>query len=280
MKISVFTVMFPDLTPEEAASALATAGYEGVEWRVTHVPEGRRSELPSFWGNNLCTLAPTDAGAHRARSLAESAGLAISNLGTYIAVGDLSATEEAMRFAQIAGAPQVRVGVGSSQGASYTERFAATKTFLTEVEPLALRYGIKALIEIHYGTICPSASAAYRLVSYFDPQAIGVIYDPGNMVYEGFETYHLGIELLGPYLAHVHLKNAAFTRPEEGGVWTPYWAPLDDGVVDFPVLFTALQAAGYDGWLSVEDFSAVRSSREVLEHNIAFIRDALARVSD
>jgi sugar phosphate isomerase/epimerase len=276
MKLSVFTVMLPDLTPEEAAQALKEAGYDGVEWRVTRVPEARRDEAPSFWGNNLCTLSPTTDEARRARALSQSAGLAIPNLGTYIAVGDLVAVEEALRFAQVAGSPQVRVGVGSLEGATYASRFEAARVFLGEVQTLARRHGVRALVEIHHGTICPSASAAYRLVSAFDPQAIGVIYDPGNMVYEGFEDYGLGIELLGPHLAHVHVKNAAFVRPEGGGLWMATWAPLEDGVVNFHALCAALRAGGYEGWLSVEDFSAVRSSREALRHNIAFIRDALS----
>jgi sugar phosphate isomerase/epimerase len=59
-------------------------------------------------------------------------------------------------------------------------------------------------------------------------------------------------------------------------VWTATWAPLEDGAVNFPQLFAALRAVGYDGWLSVEDFSAVRPSREALRHNLAFIRDAVA----
>ncbi len=219
MKISVFTVMLPDLTPEEAVGALKAAGYDGVEWRVTHIPETRRGEPPSFWGNNLCTFAPTAAEARRARLLSESAHLTIPNLGTYISVGDLPAVEEAMRFAQIAGAPAVRVSPGSLDGGTYAERFSAAQAFLTQVEALARRHGVRALIEIHHNTICPSASLAHRLVSSFEPRAVGVIYDPGNMVYEGFESYRLGIELLGPYLAHVHIKNAAYARAAGGGLW-------------------------------------------------------------
>jgi sugar phosphate isomerase/epimerase len=55
---------------------------------------------------------------------------------------------------------------------------------------------------------------------------------------------------------------------------------LEDGVVNLLQLFAVLRAFGYDGWLSVEDFSAARPSREALRHNLAVIRDALARASN
>jgi sugar phosphate isomerase/epimerase len=114
-------------------------------------------------------------------------------------------------------------------------------------------------------------------VAGFDPEWVGVIYDPGNMVYEGFEDYTLGLEVLGPYLAHVHIKNAAYERPPGGGVWTPRWAPLEDGAVDFYQLIVALQAVGYDGWLSIEDFSQARPSCEAVAHNARFVRDVVER---
>jgi sugar phosphate isomerase/epimerase len=277
MKFGVFTVMLPDLTPEEAVQALQANGYDGIEWRVTHIPPERRGEAPSFWGNNLCTLAPTEADAERGRALAAAAGLEIINLGTYIAVGDVAAVEQAMRLARIAGSPQVRIGVAKPRpGQPYAHLFEASRAFLAQVEPLARRYRVKALVEIHHDTICPSAALTQRLVSAFDPACIGVIHDAGNMVYEGYETYGLGLELLGPYLAHVHLKNAAFTRPQAGGVWQPCWSPLEDGVVDFKQLLTALETVGYDGWLVFEDFSQARPSREALRHNLGFI-NKLAR---
>ncbi|MGH3144252.1 MAG: sugar phosphate isomerase/epimerase family protein [Rubrobacter sp.] len=272
MKVGVFTVGLPDLTPEEAAREIKEAGYDGVEWRVTRVPDRVRGEEPSFWGNNLCTLEPTLEEARRARRLSEEAGLEVPGLGTYVAVGDLEAAEEAMRFAVAAGAPQVRVGAGAPDGSSYEELFSAARAFLGGVEDLARSHGVKALVEIHHKTICPSASLAHRLVSAFDPDLVGVIFDPGNMAQEGFEDYRIGTELLGPYLAHVHVKNAAFERPEGGGVWEPRWSPLGDGVVDFDLVVEALRAVGYDGWLVVEDFSGTRPSRETLRHNLGFVR--------
>jgi sugar phosphate isomerase/epimerase len=273
MKIGVFTVGLPDLTPEEATREIQAAGYDGVEWRVARIPEEFRREKPSFWRNNLCTLEPTEEEARRARSLCGGSGLEVAGLGTYIGVGDLDGVDEAMNFARVAGAPQIRVGSGSLEGASYARRFEEARRFLAGVEELAGRYGVTALVEIHHGTICPSASLAHRLVSDFSPERIGVIFDPGNMVLEGFEDYRIGTELLGPYLAHVHLKNAGFDQPESGGTWRPRWAPLEDGVVDFERLFEALRIAAYDGWLVMEDFSAARPSREALRHDLGFVRD-------
>jgi sugar phosphate isomerase/epimerase len=273
MKVGVFTVGIPDLTPEEGARELKAAGYDGVEWRVTRVPEEVKDREPSFWGNNLCTLEPTQEDAERARWVSGETGIEIAGLGTYIGVGDLVATEEAMRFARTAGAPQVRVGVERPrEGTTYGELFETTKDYLAGVEELSKEHGIKALVEIHHGTIAASPSLAHRLITGFDPDAIGVIFDPGNMVHEGFEDYRMGMELLGPYMAHAHIKNAAYDRPEGGGVWKARWAPLDDGVVDFGSFFGALRSVGYDGWLVVEDFSGVRPSRETLAHNISFLR--------
>jgi sugar phosphate isomerase/epimerase len=172
------------------------------------------------------------------------------------------------------------VGVGRAGDGSYSEMFDAARRFLSGVEDLSGEHKVKAVVEIHHGTICPSASLAHRLVSGFDPQRIGVIFDPGNMVNEGFEDYRIGLELLGPHLAHVHLKNAAFDRPEGGGVWRPRWSPLEDGVVDFEELFYALRGVGYDGWLVVEDFSGARPSREALRHNLKLIQGLIAGVPD
>src|ERR671921_968734 len=127
MKVGVFTVGLPDLTPEEAVRELRDAGYDGVEWRVTRVPEEARGEEPSFWGNNFCTLEPTEEEARRARRISEEAGLEVPGLGTYVAVGDLEAADEAMRFAVTAGAPPGRGGGGGPGGGSYEALFPAAQ---------------------------------------------------------------------------------------------------------------------------------------------------------
>jgi len=272
MKLAIFTVMLPDMTPEKAAQEIKAAGYDGVEWRVTNVPDDVKDDAPSFWGNNLCTLSPTEEDAKRARQISEEAGLETPTIGTYIRMNDIEGVKAAIKFAQVLGCKQFRVGFGNFTG-NYTEQFEAAKSFLAEAIDLAKGAQLKPLVEIHHRTIVPSASLMYRLVSNFSPSEVGVIHDAGNMVHEGFEDYRMGLELLGDYLAEVHIKNASY-EPKKAGVWQSGWSPLRNGVVDFNALFGALKASGYDGWLAVEDFSKALPSKEALADNIAFIKEA------
>jgi len=143
-------------------------------------------------------------------------------------------------------------------GRRYNELFRETVERFADAEDLAGKYEVKANVEIHFGTICPSASSAYRLVSNFDPRYVGVIYDPGNMIYEGYENWRLGIELLWSYLAHVHIKNARWELSSGAGKvkrWRPVMCSLSEGFLDWREVILALEKVGYEGWLSFEDFS-------------------------
>lgn len=276
MKLAVFTVMLPDLTPEEAAVELKASGYDGVEWRVTHLREGTKSDdAPSFHGNNLCAFLPTEAEAKRAKKITEDAGLAIPNIGSYINMGELDKVKAAIVFAKTLGSPHFRVGFGNFPG-NYTAEFEKAKEFLAATIALAKEAELKPLVEIHHKTIVSSAALMHRLVSNFSSDDIGVIHDAGNMAHEGFEDYRIGLELLGDYLKEVHLKNAAF-KAQDSGTWECDWSPLTSGVVNFDKLFSALKAINYDGWFALEDFSETFPSKEALRKDAAFLRDAWER---
>jgi sugar phosphate isomerase/epimerase len=146
------------------------------------------------------------------------------------------------------------------------------------VEALARIYGVRAVVETHPRTIVPSASAVASFLEPFDPQWTGALWDPGNMVKEGFEDYRLGLEVLGPYLAHVQLKNAVWRpagqRADGSQTWSFEWAPMSAGLVDMPAVFEALRAVGYDGWVSCEDFSTEQPVKERLRDNLAYLMTA------
>jgi sugar phosphate isomerase/epimerase len=152
------------------------------------------------------------------------------------------------------------------------------------VAELARQYNLRALIELHHGTLSPSASAAGGFLGNFDPRYVGVIHDAGNMVHEGYEQYRLGLEVLGPYLAHVHLKNArwqpASVRSDNRTAWRAEWAPLAHGMVNVEALFRALYDVGYDGWISFEDFSAEQPLGDRLRDNLTYTKRMMQSLAD
>jgi len=277
MKLSVFTVATPDLTPEELAAASAAAGLDGIEWRYTEVPEARRNEKPSYWGNNLCTLSPLAGPGEidRFKEAAEAQGLKTLGLMAYLRLGDLEGTEKLLSAAKRMSAPFVRLPVpGYDRSTPYPELQERGQDYLREAADLCRQYGVKGLLETHHGTIAASASAALRLAERFDPDHIGVLYDPGNMVYEGYENYRMGLELLGPYLAHVHMKNAGWMPPsgDPEGEWQAGWRPMSQGMVPWRRVVEDLRSVGYDGYIGVEDFSGQYGSAEMLKAFAAYMR--------
>ena len=162
----------------------------------------------------------------------------------------------------------------------YAQQFEDTRAYLRHVEPMLKKYGVKMLIETHHGMIISSASSAMRVLDGFDPNYFGVIFDPGNMVYEGYEDYNKSFDMLGAYLAHVHIKNAALVpagEDEFGATkYTQSWMPLKKGSANLKALIQALVKVGYDGVLSVEDFSNEKPTREKLEENIAYLKQLIA----
>jgi len=283
MKYAIFTVSLPEYTPEQGATALAPAGYDGIEWRVV---DQAPAEQPGFWAGNRCTwpLATLVEDAPRIRQIAEGAGLAMPSLGTYASCAQPEAVDLAMRGAVALGVGQLRINVPAlDPGESYRKQRDLAQAQYREVAAMARRYGVRALIEIHMGNLVPSASAAALFLAPFDPREVGVIHDAGNMVYEGYEHYRLGLEQLGPHLAHVHLKNAAWRqvgqRADGSAEWQPGWAGITSGAVDFAALLRALRQVGYDGWLSFEDFSTEQPLAERVRGNLAYIRALAERVA-
>jgi sugar phosphate isomerase/epimerase len=282
MKLSVFTVVTPDLSPEELVDTAKDTGLDGVEWRFKETPEEVKQEEPSFWGNNLCTIDPNLAPEQmvRFKELTESRGLEIASVTPYLNALNLEETEHVFSTAKLLGAKMIRVGSAGYNGTeSYTELFDKTSKYIKEAERMAKQYGVKGIVETHHKTITPSAGLAHRLVSQCDPDHIGVLFDPGNMVHEGFEDFKMGMELLGPYLAHVHVKNAHWKSSGKRGdgtlEWNSEWAPMTEGIVNFTEVFNYLKSVGYDGYLGIEDFSKQYKSKELLQQYAAFVKERL-----
>lgn len=283
MKYSVFTASTPQWEPAEAARMLAAQGWDGVEWRIT---DQEPAEPPGFWAGNLATWPLTgleDLLPEIARVTRES-GLELSGLGGYARCDDHANVERMLSATAVLGAGQVRVTMPALGTGDYRDLFSGARRDLEWVADRAAAHGVKALVELHHRTITASASAAIRLVDGLDPDHVGVIHDLGNLVIEGQEDALAAFQMLGPYLAHVHVKNVAWvvtgTDGFEGATaWAEQWAPLRSGQADVEAYLEALAEFGYDGWITLEDFSTDVPLEERTRDNLAYLRAVHARVA-
>lgn len=249
MKLGVYSIVLPDYRRDDAAQLVSQIGYSGIEWTVGY--EDRVFDSGEQWHVSLENI---EEDAPRAKEVAHRHGLEIPSLGTSSDTGDFEKIERLMKAAVAMGAPMLRIGSAGYDGSTHYEelRERVTDNYRT-IESMAADHGVKALIEIHANTICPSASATMRILEHFDPAHVGAILDPGNMVIEGMEKWRMGIEILGPYLAHVHAKNMKWVQDAEGQ-WSWENASLEGGLADFEAIIAALAEYDYDGYIDLEDF--------------------------
>lgn len=269
-KYAGFTLMMPDLTIPESAALLKELGYDGVEWRVHSVPA--ESSKNDTWRGNKATIDidTIEETADDIKKLCDDNGLEIISLGTYLSYNMLDDLEKCMAAAKKMGCHSIRMSTPKYDSSkSYNDILDAAISGFSKVEKLAEKYRVRANIELHNGVICPGASSAYMLVSEFDPDHIGVIVDPGNMVTEGYEDWHMGFDVLGPYLAHVHVKNTALVQCD--GVWKSKVVPLDKGIVSWRSVLKALNDVGYNGWLAMEDLST-DDTKTKLKRGIEYLK--------
>ncbi len=277
MKFAVFSVSIPEYAPEVAVTKLKEIGYDGIEWRV--IDQDPEAKVKSFWSQNKATLpfSTFEQDAPTWRKLTEEAGLEMPGVGTYVLCDDLEGVEQAMRGTRALGATQLRVRVPNYDGLEpFRPKWDAARDQYRDVVDLARKHGVKVLLELHHRSIVPSASAARLFLGDLYPEHVGVIHDAGNMVHEGFESYRLGFEMLGPYLAHVHIKNARWFpekyNEDKSIKWKCDWAPVHKGIIDMRDLFRAMHAVGYDGWVGLEDFSIERPVEDRLRENLEFLK--------
>lgn len=282
MKFSIFTVSAPEYSIDECLDKLKEFGYDGVEFRVYDTPEEVKNSDPSYWSYNKCTveLKTIEEDASDLLSKCSERGLEICALATYLTVGQAEEIERVLKAAKAMNCPRIRVNApGYNKKKNYNDILENAIKDIKVLESLSKKYGIKINLEMHMGNIIPSASAAYRLVSSFDPKNIGIIYDVGNMVHEGYEEYKMGLEILGEYLDHIHIKNAKSsikeTLDDGTDIWNVQWSSLKSGQVNFRKFFNAVREFGYDGYLSFEDFSGDEDTEGKLRSNINYIKSLL-----
>jgi sugar phosphate isomerase/epimerase len=275
--------MLPRWTLDETFDRLAGFGFDGVELRCRYNPEDPKAE-PSFWGRHLSDVSPDNvvAKAEQVRAAARRSGVRVAALAPSVALGQDEVIEKVFKGAVAIDPdhpPMIRVGAPRHDRTKpYVPQFLDARAGFGRLVEVARGYGIKILYEIHVGTVAVSCSRAIELLRDLDPNHIGAIYDIPNMLRVGLEESRMGMELLGPYLAHCHIGNGipvSEGRDEHGAVrWKWSFAGLKEGVAGISQIVQDFKAVGYKGYLSLEDFGPGEDGAKVRDQG-AYLRQLI-----
>jgi hexulose-6-phosphate isomerase len=119
---------------------------------------------------------------------------------------------------------------------------------LRELLPVARQMKIKLGLENVWNCFLTDPMAMRMFVDQFHSRQIGVYFDAGNCLINGYPEHW--IEILGRRIVAVHVKN--FSRQDCGGGLHGFGDDLLQGDLDWPALFAALERSKYRGPITAE----------------------------
>ena len=261
--VSIFPKFLKTRNAEAHAATLATLGFERADLLIRGgYPVDETSSKDDF---------------DRAAATYRAAGLGLAS-----AITDLN--EPGDSFVRILEGcarntiPSLRLGAYPYVSGRYYDTVEHLRHTLAKLVDVAQATGVKLLIQVHGNTIHPSSSATMRLVDGFDPDWLGVYWDPGNMLrLDGYEKWELGLDILGPYLTYVGVKNCQWRLID--GRWQGDWASLEEGMVDWPEVISLLNKRNYGGGLSLHPFYATDAGAEAtrrIREDLGYLKRLLA----
>jgi sugar phosphate isomerase/epimerase len=239
----------------EAARRLAGMGYRGVEIMA---------DVPHAWPAFLL-----EEQKQAIRDNLKQNNLAISNINAFMmhAVNDarqrywhpswiepdrhyrqirIDHTTRALTLAKELGAPCITTEPGGpvEAGASWS---AALKLFVEGLKPVlehAEKEGVLLLVEPEPGLLVETCDQFLELMQHLDSPAVGLNFDIGHAYCVGDDPA-TSIPRVAKYIRHFHLEDIAATRVHH------HLIP-GEGAIDFAATLRAIQAIGYQGWITIE----------------------------
>jgi sugar phosphate isomerase/epimerase len=240
---------------DEAASRIASLGYEGLELLA---------DVPHAWPAGL--LDVQKRGILRAM---ERSRLAFSNINSFMmnAVNDrrqpywypsfiepephyrqvrIDHTHRALDLCAELGAPHITTEPGGPL-APGQPRQEAIDLFVEVLKPLAQHAhdrGVLLLIEPEPELLLETTDQYLEVAERLNAPSIGLNFDVGH-AFCVREDLPRAIAKLAPHTRHYHFEDIAATRVHH------HLVP-GTGAIDFAAVVSAIRATGYDGWLTVE----------------------------
>lgn len=222
MQCLLFTKLFRGIPPERFGPIACDLGFDGLDILVRpghEIEPDRPEEMPRV--------------VQRLRGL----GLAVPAVTTDIADPAALPTERILGACAESQVRLVRLGYWPYRvGDSYQVIFEQARRHLDALEPLAARFGVRLMVQLHGGSIHASGALTAALLRGHDPALIGAYADPGNQaVQDGRENWALTFDLLAPWLCYLGVKNGGWRFAERSAAgqlrWRADWLGLADGMV-------------------------------------------------
>lgn len=155
----------------------------------------------------------------------------------------IEGTKAAMRLAHDLGAGVVVNQVGRVPDDTKSRSWEMLVEVLSDLG----RHGehVGALLAARTGS--ESGEDLARLVNGLPAGTIGVDFDPGNLIINGFSPAE-ALESLGSHVLHVHAKDGV----RDLAIGRGLEVPLGRGSADFPALLGVLEERGYRGYFTIE----------------------------
>jgi len=253
----------------EAISRIARIGYHGMELMA---------DVPHAWP---ATLSDAQIGEMRRRI--SDAGLTLSNVNAFMmtAVQDfwhpswievdadlrrlrVQHTMAALRLARKLGAKCITTEPGGplEAGMSCAKAMDLFDEGLKEALRRAEDDDVHLLVEPEPGLLIENAAQFEELAARMDSPMFGLNFDIGHFYCVG-DPLPEAIARLARWTRHYHIEDIAATRVHE------HLVP-GHGAIDFAAVLKAIDATGYDGWITVELYPYLddpdAAGREALEY--------------
>lgn len=158
--------------------------------------------------------------------------------------------KRAIEHASILGASSVRVLAGTEVAeADWNGSLAILVESLRVLGDFAARHGVGLNIENHDGTLADDATRTSAVWRAVDHPAVGIIYDPANLIRDGKEDFPESLALQADGVRVVHVKDYIFDAAYPNGRRA---MAIGAGVIPWPAMLSGLRVIGYDGDLSIE----------------------------
>ncbi len=154
--------------------------------------------------------------------------------------------------------------------------------------PHCERYNIRAVYQVHHGTLITNSWAAWQLINGISPQWVGIELDPGNQTFEGMENWGRATRVLGDYLVALGIKDSMMVQDqarahEPGKGWSRQWVPLDLGEINWYDVVRALRDSHFTGtgvYMPFYDENDAIAMQKNLKREVAYLRRVISEVQN